>query len=55
MVKKKDSGRPADLDMKIRKELDDAFDEAETYFATHKEDIPPTVAERLEPKFICLS
>ena len=52
MVKKKDSGRPADLDMKIRKELDDAFDEAETYFATHKEDIPPTVAERLEPKFI---
>ncbi len=38
--------------MKIRKELDDAFDEAETYFATHKEDIPPTVAERLEPKFI---
>ena len=32
MAKKKDSGRPENLDGNIRKELDEAFDKAEAYF-----------------------
>lgn len=52
MARKKDAGRPADLDAKIRNELDAAYDMAETYFVTKKEDIPPLVVEKLNPRFI---
>lgn len=52
MAKKKENSRPADLDAKIRKELDEAYEQAETYFVTKKDDIPPFVIEKLETRFI---
>lgn len=52
MARKKDTGRPANLDGDIRKELDTAFDMAETYFVTKNEDIPPEVKANLDQHFI---
>ena len=52
MAKKKDSGRPENLDGNIRKELDEAFDKAEAYFVTKCEELPPFAVENLNPRFI---
>lgn len=52
MAKKKDPGKPVDLDLRIRQELDEAFAMAEAYFVTHNKEIPPVVIEKLQTRFI---
>ena len=52
MTKRKDAGRPADLDYEIRTKLDAAFDKAETHFVTKNENLPPVVIESLDSRFI---
>lgn len=52
MARKKDTGRPANLDSEIRAQLDEAYDKAEAYFVTKNEKIPPFVIDALEPRFI---
>ena len=52
MGKKKDTERPADLDAKIIKELDSAYELADTYFATKNDALPVEVNQNLSPRFI---
>lgn len=49
---KKDTPRPKDLDGKITAKLDEAFELAEEYFVTKKEEIPSFASENLNQEFI---
>ncbi|WP_297213380.1 hypothetical protein [uncultured Flavonifractor sp.] len=44
---KKDIPRPKDLDEKISAKLDEAFEVAEEYFVTKKEEIPAFASDNL--------
>lgn len=49
---KKDAPKPKNLDEKIVAKLDEAFEMAEEYFVTKKEEIPAFAADNLNPEFI---
>ena len=52
MTKKKDTGRPINLDDDIRKELDASFEMAESYFVTKNKELPSFIVENLNHRFI---